>query len=176
MDDVRDLAVIRRAVASDLDAVNDMHARCSAETRRARYHGQRDRIRAVEWAALHDPRYGFSALVTVQNHTVGLVNVIGAGPETLWEAGLLIEDSWQGRGLGTRAAAYLVWEARASGACGIEALVESDNARGKRVFSRLGAEWFREEPGVLTARIRFSVPAAVGSDRSPSRPPMGACR
>ncbi|MDQ0364510.1 GNAT family N-acetyltransferase [Catenuloplanes indicus] len=176
MDDVRDLAVIRRAVASDLDAVNDMHARCSAETRRARYHGQRDRIRAVEWAALCEPGYGFSALVTVQGHTVGLVNVIGTAAAAPWEAGLLIEDAWQGRGLGTRAAAYLVWESRASGACGIEALVEADNARGKRVFTRLGAEWFREEPGVLTARIRFSVPAAVGSDRSPSRPPMGACR
>ncbi|MDR7320075.1 MULTISPECIES: GNAT family N-acetyltransferase [Catenuloplanes] len=176
MDDMRDLAVMRRAVASDLDAVNDMHARCSAETRRARYHGQRDRIRAAEWAALCEPSYGFSALVTVEGRTVGLVNVIGTGAETMWEAGLLIEDAWQGRGLGTRAAAYLVWEARASGACGIEALVESDNARGKRLFARLGAEWFREEPGVLTARIRFSVPVAAGSGRSPSRPPMGACR
>ncbi|MDR7276495.1 GNAT family N-acetyltransferase [Catenuloplanes atrovinosus] len=176
MNDVRDLAVIRRAVASDLDAVNDMHARCSAETRRARYHGQRDRIRRGEWTALCDPPFGFSALVTVERRTVGLVNVIGTDPAALWEAGLLIEDAWQGRGLGTRAAAYLVWEARAAGACGIEALVEADNARGKRVFTRLGAEWSREEPGTLTARVRFSVPAAVSSGPAPSRPPMGACR
>lgn len=174
MDDFRDLAVIRRAVPSDLDAVNDMHARCSAETRRARYHGQRDRIRAGEWERLCRPAYGFSALVTLEARTVGLVNVIGTAADGPWELGLLIEDAWQECGLGSRAAAYAVWEARSAGACRLEALVESDNARGKRVFSRLGAEWSREEPGTLTARIRLGAP--VGSAPAPSRPPMGACR
>ncbi|WP_157239144.1 GNAT family N-acetyltransferase [Catenuloplanes japonicus] len=174
MDDIRDLAVIRRAVLSDLDAVNDMHARCSVDTRRARYHGQRDRIRGGEWEWWCDPPYGFSALVTLNARTVGLVNVIGTIPDGLWEAGVLIEDAWQERGLGSRAAAYAVWEARSAGACGIEALVESDNARGKRLFARLGAQWSREEPGTLTARIRFGEP--VGADRGLSRPPMGACR
>jgi hypothetical protein len=174
MDDVRDLAVIRRAVPSDLDAVNQMHARCSAETRRARYHGQRDRIRTGEWERLCRPAYGFSALVTLEGRTTGLVNVIGERADGPWEVGVLIEDAWQERGLGSRAAAYAVWEARSAGACGIEALVESDNARGKRLFARLGAEWSREEPGVLTARIRFGDPTVA--ERVSSGPAMGLCR
>ncbi|MFB9238014.1 GNAT family N-acetyltransferase [Plantactinospora siamensis] len=111
-------AEVRAAAESDLPAVRRMHARCSAGSRRRRYlnpAGPTDR----QLRRLLDPPRGASLVATVDDpaedgpRVVALAGMLADGD--LAEAGLLVEDAWQRRGLGTALARRLVTHARRHG-------------------------------------------------------------
>jgi GNAT superfamily N-acetyltransferase len=62
------------------------------------------------------------------------------------ELGLLVEDSWQNQGLGTRFVAYLLECARAFGCRVVIASVQSDNTPMLSLAFRYGAScsWFED--------------------------------
>ncbi|MEU7755801.1 GNAT family N-acetyltransferase [Micromonospora sp. NPDC049101] len=132
---------LRRATLTDLDAVNHLHRwECSAESRRARYHASRDRIRHAEWRHLIDPDRGYTFLIAGPQRPglIGLAHLLwqDCGPP---EIALLIADAWQGRGVGTAVAGHLAGLAAAHGHPVQQARIMSANGRAIRLASRFRA-------------------------------------
>ena len=93
--------VIRGATPRDLAAVAAMHSRCSPQTLLNRYRagGRRPAVAALEMQ-LREP---LSFLAAEYDGTVvatGVAGVDGGHGRNAAEIGLLVEDSWQGQGLG----------------------------------------------------------------------------
>lgn len=109
------LTLTRTAHLDDLDEVNAMHARCSLESRYARYHAVRQAVTAGEWAHMCDRSNG-TTLVTVPLHEppriIAVTHLLRTPEPHVRELGILVEDSWQGNGLGTTLAHYAVDLAR----------------------------------------------------------------
>ncbi|MFJ8636992.1 GNAT family N-acetyltransferase [Streptomyces sp. NPDC093568] len=107
--------VTRTAHLHDFDEVNAMHARCSLESRFARYHAARQDVTAREWGHLCDRSNG-TTLVTVPLHEstriIAVTHLLRTSEPHVRELGILVEDSWQGHGLGTTLAHYMVDLAR----------------------------------------------------------------
>lgn len=108
-------ALTRPALLDDLDQANAMHARCSLESRFARYHATRQSLTAREWSRLCDPANG-TTLITVPlyepSRVIAITHLLRTPAPHVRELGLLIEDAWQGQGLGTVLAQYAVELAR----------------------------------------------------------------
>ncbi|MET8109330.1 GNAT family protein [Streptomyces mirabilis] len=128
------LTLTRTAHLDDLDEVNAMHARCSLESRFARYHAARQAVTAREWGHLCARSNG-TTLVTVPLHEptriIAVTHLLRTSVPHVRELGLLVEDSWHGQGLGTTLAHYTVDLARTHtlDCHEITAMTGSDNHR-----------------------------------------------
>ncbi|GLW74755.1 hypothetical protein Kpho02_70520 [Kitasatospora phosalacinea] len=89
---------VRRATPADKPAALAMHARCSAESLRRRYHGPvKDADRYLDH--LLDHRHGQTlAVETADGRLVALAHLMWDDEGA--EIALLVEDAWQRRGLG----------------------------------------------------------------------------
>jgi GNAT superfamily N-acetyltransferase len=141
-----DEVTLRLAAEDDLDEVLALHERCSPSTRRGRYlsgttgpaRAQLDRLLSTGYAlvALDEP-----------GRVVALANLVWEGPEA--EVGLLVEDAWQRRGLGT---ALLRRAVRLASAAGIEVVhthAHADNNAAVRTLRRLGRPMKHVTDGAL---------------------------
>ena len=107
--------VLRGATAADAEAVTSLHHRCSARTLFARYHaGVRTLPRRLLHRLLSPPR-GTTVLALCGTAVVGIGQLIRTTTPDEAEISLLIEDDWQGRGLGTAMLRRLATLARAAG-------------------------------------------------------------
>jgi GNAT superfamily N-acetyltransferase len=107
--------VLRGATPADAEAVTSLHNRCSAQTLFARYHaGVRTLPRRLLDRLLSPPR-GTTVLALCGTTVVGLAQLIRTTTPDEAEISLLIEDDWQGRGLGTAMLRRLAILARAAG-------------------------------------------------------------
>jgi GNAT superfamily N-acetyltransferase len=107
--------VLRRGDLSDLDAVADLHSRCSARTLFARYHsGVRTLPRRLLHRLLTPPR-GRTLLAVCGQDVIGIGQLIRTARPEEAEVSLLIEDSWQQKGIGTALLRRLAGTARAQG-------------------------------------------------------------
>lgn len=107
--------VLRRGTPGDADAVARLHARCSAQTLFARYHaGMRTLPRRLLHRLLTPPR-GSTVLALCGLEVVGLAQLIRTSSPDEVEISVLVEDEWQGRGLGTAMIRRLATVARAAG-------------------------------------------------------------
>ncbi|MFI7467380.1 GNAT family N-acetyltransferase [Nonomuraea sp. NPDC049646] len=78
------------------------------------------------------------------------------------EMAFLVEDRWQGRGLGTVLARMLVRQARDLGYAEVRATLLADNARMRGLLTTLGASVGRtEDPGVVEARLPVGARASA---------------
>lgn len=157
---------VRGALPSDLAAVACMHGRCSADTRLQRYlMGGRAPSLDVVAAILAQP------LVMVASapggDVVALVSGLRApvrpGAQQVHAKaasfGLVVEDAWQGRGVGRTLAAHL---AAAAFLCGIRELVTETAAATlplRRVLDGLGAT--KAVPGELGSRLHTRLEPSV---------------
>ncbi len=127
---------LRPATSDDLVAAGDLHERCSPESLRGRYPGgvgvTDNRLRH-----LLEPPGGVS-LVAVQDdeRIVALASLLTEGD--LGEVAILVEDSWQARGLGTALLRRLATYASRGGIVALTAHVAADNAPMLRTLCRLG--------------------------------------
>ncbi|MGX2998484.1 GNAT family N-acetyltransferase [Streptomyces sp. JNUCC 64] len=171
---------VERAVPADLVAAKALHQRCSADTLRARYHGvTQDTDRSLR--RLLDPDTGHTlAARTASGVLVGLGHLLWDGDET--EVALLVEDAWQGRGVGGELLGGLVALARASGRESVYAVTRTSNTAMVATMRGLGLPLdHRAEDGTLVVTARLTGPregarphgnrAATGSVR---RPPSAA--
>lgn len=107
--------VLRRGEQGDIDAVADLHARCSARTLFARYHsGVRSLPRRLLHRLLTPPR-GRTVLAVCGRDVVGIGQLIRTASPAEAEVSLLVEDSWQHNGIGTALLRRLAATARAEG-------------------------------------------------------------
>jgi GNAT superfamily N-acetyltransferase len=130
------LAGVRRAVAGDREAIRSMFGRCTAETRYRRFHGpvkampERYLADALSGSAFHYALVACPGRVPGQEGQGGIVALASCRlvDEGAAELGLLIEDAWQRRGLGTRLLRDLVAHASKAGLRVVEAQLLAEQA------------------------------------------------
>jgi GNAT superfamily N-acetyltransferase len=163
--------LLRAAGPDDLPAVVAMHERCSARTRRHRYVGG-----AAEWerarppvgllARLLDPGRCTTLLAEVPSagdRIVAMATLVGEGTQA--EVALLVEDGWQGRGLGTALLRRLAALAARVGYAAIVAYAHAENQAALRALRRVGEPRIEHDGGVVTVTLPLDnreVPVGAG--------------
>jgi RimJ/RimL family protein N-acetyltransferase len=131
--------LVRAATAADAPLIAALHARCSPQTRSLRSLPTRPVLSAAVLRQLIGAD-GTTSLVAVTpdgGAAIGLANLVPAGSGTA-EIALLVEDAWQGRGLGTALARNLIELARKEGITEIVAVSQVNNSALTRVLRRAG--------------------------------------
>jgi GNAT superfamily N-acetyltransferase len=107
--------LLRPGLPTDADEVAAMHERCSPRTLFARYHaGTRTIPRRLLHRLLMPPR-GRTILGVTGQQVVALGQLITTTNPDVAEISLLVEDSWQGRGIGSALLGKLAATAHAAG-------------------------------------------------------------
>ncbi|MBP2703525.1 GNAT family N-acetyltransferase [Microbispora sp. RL4-1S] len=148
---------LRPLTSAFREAVRDLYERCSPESRRFRYFTSQPHLPPAAFDRMCDRGRGQALVACHDGQVVALATLVYCDPGAA-ELALLVEDSWQGRGLGGRLARQLVAAARDEGFAEVRASLLADNARMRRLLLRLGATITRtDDPGVLDARIAAGV-------------------
>jgi GNAT superfamily N-acetyltransferase len=153
---------VRRADSEDAPAAVRMHARCSRRTLSQRYHGPAaDADRYL--GHLLSPRFGRSlAVETASGKLVALGHLLWDGDET--EVALLVEDSWQHRGIGSELLRRLAGLAVEAGSPSIYAVTQSSNTAMVAAMRGLALPLdYQVEQGtlVITAELTAAAPATA---------------
>ncbi|MCA2222304.1 GNAT family N-acetyltransferase [Nonomuraea aurantiaca] len=136
------------------EAVRDLHDRCSPEARRFRYFTSMPELPPRMFDRLCDRSRGRSIVAGHDGQVVAMASLMFTPDPGIAEMAFLVEDRWQGRGLGTALARTLVREARDLGYAEVRATMLSDNVRMRRLLLSLGATLgYTEDPGVMEARL-----------------------
>ncbi|MEV4172173.1 GNAT family N-acetyltransferase [Nonomuraea sp. NPDC049709] len=136
------------------EAVRDLHDRCSPESRRFRYFTSMPALPPRMFDRLCDRSRGYSLVAGHDGQVVAMANLMFTPDPGIAEMAFLVEDRWQGRGLGTAMARMLVRAARDLGYAEVRATMLSDNAKMRRLLISLGATLgYTEDPGVVEARL-----------------------
>jgi L-amino acid N-acyltransferase YncA len=130
---------LRRATVEDAEAVVAMHERCSYESRTRRYHVPMPKLTTRTARHLSAPAGGVSVVAAVGDAVIGMAT---AAPweelgSTTMEVAVLVEDGWQGQGLGLRLLRHVVAEARDLGADRVVCVVQPENHAMLRTLERL---------------------------------------
>ncbi|MGI9197007.1 MAG: GNAT family N-acetyltransferase, partial [Candidatus Nanopelagicales bacterium] len=153
---------IRLSRPEDTEAVAEMHSRSSDETRYQRYFAPVNDWREDQLRRIAGGHRGATLVAQdAAGNVVGLGNVFPDRPgETeAAEIAVIIEDAWQGRGLGTRLLVHLIELARRQGFREVVALVLASNTGMVKLLERLPLQWTREEdPDLGPSIVRLRAP------------------
>lgn len=161
--------VLQGAVLGDLPELQAMHARCSEQTLHGRYYaGPRPPSRRLCLQLLRTD----VALVALSPacSVVGLGNLARSDEDDeVAEVAVLVEDGWQGRGLGTVLLRHLVGAARLLGMAEVVAVAGSPGTWVERGLDRLGPSLHQRTPfGESVLRLTLA-PHHVGLLAGPVR-------
>ncbi|MGW1362940.1 N-acetyltransferase family protein [Streptomyces chartreusis] len=148
--------VTRPATEGDLDAVNDLHRRCTLDSRFSRYQAARRSLSASEWSSLVRPDRGRSWVThpgDAPHLVIAATHLLHTGHDHVGELGLLIEDAWQSRGLGTQLTRYAIAQAPALGVRAITVMTGRDNARMLRICRSFGAHTPRHDGSTVSLTL-----------------------
>jgi len=135
---------VRQASAGDVPGLLAMHFRCSRRSRRLRYLSSGSRPNAADLTRMVNRRHGRTLVVArADGDLVAMGNLMHDGDDA--EVALLVEDTWQRRGIGSMLLRRLL--ATPDGRAPI-AVTEHDNAPMLTVLRRAGAELDHVEAGV----------------------------
>ena len=144
------------------EAIRDLHDRCSPEARRFRYFTSMPALPPRMFDRLCDRSRGHSIVAGHDGQVVAMASLMFTPDPGIAEMAFLVEDRWQGRGLGTALARSLVSEARDLGYAEVRATMLSDNVRMRRLLLSLGATLgYTEDPGVIEARLPVGAMASA---------------
>jgi GNAT superfamily N-acetyltransferase len=149
--------IVRAASLADLDAVAALHARCSIDTLYTRYQAPlRTPLTTRMARRLVAPRSGVALVVQV-----GL-DVVGHGvlepTKDDWTFQLIVEDAWQGRGLGTMLVKQAAGRAKALGAERLTFVAAGSN---DRLLRAVGAAGFVARVERHEAAVHITVPLSA---------------
>jgi RimJ/RimL family protein N-acetyltransferase len=169
---------IRPIRPDDAPRLQAMHARLSAESIRLRFlnlHLELSDAEARRLASVDgESAAAFVAVATAADEAVvGVARYARLGPARPGsaEAAVIVEDRYQGQGLGTALVAHLLDYARAHGVAEFVAEVSCDNERMLRFIRRSGY------PGQMSLRdgaweVRVNIAATAQSEPAGSRKPL----
>jgi RimJ/RimL family protein N-acetyltransferase/AcrR family transcriptional regulator len=152
---------IRLATPEDADAVAGMHERCSEQSRYQRY------FSAVEWRdvqlrQLSGGHRGATLVVLNEDDTIiGLGNIFPdePGDYRAAEIALIVEDAYQGRGVGRRLLKRMLDLASHLGFAEVVAIVLANNGGMLHLLNDSGLDWASSiERGVRTMRAPLASP------------------
>jgi GNAT superfamily N-acetyltransferase len=107
--------VLRDGLPSDADSVSAMHDRCTRSTLFSRYHaGTRNTPKRL-LSRLLVPQRGRTTVGVIGHQVIAVGQLINTNDPTVGEVSLLVEDDWQGKGIGSALLSHLVRTARAAG-------------------------------------------------------------
>ncbi|MEV6680666.1 GNAT family N-acetyltransferase [Streptomyces erythrochromogenes] len=151
------VAAIRTAVLADLPAVNRLHHRSALASRTARYFSPRRELREIEWRRQVNARRGRTWVTSTSaapDDVLGVVQLLRTEHEGEYDLGLMVDDSWQGLGLGTALTVMAIEEGRNRPDCrSITALTGTGNARMLSILRGLGARFHDQQGNTITATI-----------------------
>ncbi|WP_017593679.1 GNAT family N-acetyltransferase [Nocardiopsis potens] len=152
--------------AGDADAVRRLHARCSAETRRRRYLSSVAEPGARMLRVFCDPERGLTVAARPEgeDEPVALAHLMYTLNPGVGEMAFLVEDSWQGRGVGAALADAVAATAADWGLAEVRAETAAENRAMLRIVHRMGAAVGRPEAGAVQARVPLA-------GRAPAAPP-----
>jgi GNAT superfamily N-acetyltransferase len=150
---VGEVTVLRPAV-SDTEAVLAMLARCSRATLFHRFHGFTDG-RAYFGALLRDRPLDRTLLAWYRSTCVA-VATLGVGAMGNLDLGVLVEDAWQGRGVGSQLTASVLDRARARGVSTVHADVLGDDPFILEALRRIGPLTVSIDSGSFSIDIDIS--------------------
>jgi GNAT superfamily N-acetyltransferase len=140
---------VRQAAATDVPALAAMHGRCSTRSRRLRYLGSGAAPTPAALTRLVNRRHGRTLIVEHHDSIVAMGNLMHDGDDS--EVALLVEDSWQHKGIGTMLLRRLL-TARDRPTVAVTA---SHNTAMLTLLHRVGAELTHVEDGAA----HLSLPA-----------------
>ena len=129
--------VLRPGTTDDVAGLIAMHARCSAETTRRRYHTAIPHLPARLPHALLTPDHGHSLVATHGPDLIGIAT-FARGHDGEHEVGLQVEDRWQRHGIGTRLLHALARQAAHQHIPRLVCLVQPDNNAVPATIRRAG--------------------------------------
>ncbi|WP_447009361.1 GNAT family N-acetyltransferase [Saccharothrix hoggarensis] len=164
--------VLRPGRAGDQEAVAELHSRCSMSTLFHRYHtGMRTVPRRWLHRLLSPPR-GTTVVAQCADRVVAVGQLIPMSTPDSAEVSLLVEDGWQGRGVGTALLGALARAARADGRRELVGWCLPSETGLIRTAARAGlATSVRREDGLLRVSVEAGGPrdAVAGRPESASR-------
>jgi GNAT superfamily N-acetyltransferase len=159
--------LLREAGPSDVPLVDALHARCSPASRRARFLSPSPRLNPQQLRALVDPVGGRSVLALTRDggSAVGLADLRLADPVSPTPTatfGVLVEDTWQHRGLGTALVRRVAETAEELGMRELIGTVPADEVRITRLLRRAGLRpQAMLADGTLQLNVPLEAPAAM---------------
>ena len=162
---------IRLARPGDADAVAAMHERCSEQSLYRRYLTGVGEWRELALRRLSGGHRGATLVaMSEEGAIVGLGHVFpdaSEGDVHTAEIAVIVEDAYQGRGIGTRLIRHMLELAERLGFTDVVGTVLAENTGMQRVLDATGLDWTRDlDESVLTMRARL--PSASASP--PARP------
>ncbi|MFC3452694.1 GNAT family N-acetyltransferase [Amycolatopsis speibonae] len=151
---------IRPVTPGDAAAIEEMHERCSAESRGRRY--GRERPPAFERLLEHK---GTRTLLaeTLADGVIAVATLRKRG--RCAEVGILVEDQWQGRRIGTALLCRLITLARIDGCVALVAIAQEANTAMIRAMWRAGAQTDHVEPDLTHLTVYLNARSGVPGPR-----------
>jgi AcrR family transcriptional regulator len=168
---------IRLAQPGDADAVAAMHERCSEQSLYRRYLTGVGEWRELALRRLSGGHRGATLVaMSEEGAIVGLGHVFPDASEAevhTAEIAVIVEDAYQGRGIGTRLIRHMLELAERLGFTDVVGTVLAENTGMQRVLDATGLDWTRElDESVLTMRARLpsaeSGPQPLAGRRRPA--------
>jgi GNAT superfamily N-acetyltransferase len=142
---------VARATVVDTEAVLAMVARCSRMTLFRRFHGPSDGVAYAQ--ALLDRQPSDETLVAWKRPACIGLATLGRDEDGIAHLGVLVEDAWQRRGVGSRLVTALLDGARAKRVSRVHADVLGDDRFILRALRRVGPMTVSFELGTLSVDI-----------------------
>ncbi|WP_119730704.1 GNAT family N-acetyltransferase [Thermomonospora amylolytica] len=154
--------VVRPLERRDYAQVQAMHERCSPETRRARYFSPKPALPRRALDLFCEPAYGLTLVAEGPDGSVlALAHLMHVLEPGVAELAFLVEDAWQGRGLGRELTGLMLVLGRDRGLVELRATVLADNARMRRLLTKAGGRVrYAGDPAVVELRVRVDGRAA----------------
>jgi RimJ/RimL family protein N-acetyltransferase len=162
--------LVRPATTDDADGVRHLHDRCSPATRQRRYPGGTKGPSSPQLRRLLEPHHGLTLLAvhhdpaSRENRVVAMANLLTEGD--LGEVAVIVEDTWQRRGIGTALLRRLLAYAGRAGFTALVAHTRADNVAMVHTLRRLGDTGDAERDGSMmsvTLPVTRLEPAADGT-------------
>jgi GNAT superfamily N-acetyltransferase len=155
---------LRSAADGDVPLVAALHARCAPHSRRSRFLSPTRQLAPGELEALlgEGSEYGRAVLAVTADggSAVGIANLDGDGVGVA-RAAVLVEDAWQGRGLGTALLRRVAETAAEQGVTELTGVARADDLSVTRLLRRAGLRPCAEiVDGEVHVRAPLSAPVA----------------
>lgn len=145
--------LVRPGSVDDAGRLVAMHARCSSESIRRRYHASMPYLPQRLARALMQPAHGWSVVMSSGEHLIG-VAMLARDRDGTADVGLLVEDRWQRRGIGARLLRVMASQAAQQGLTTLTCVAQPDNRAVLATIRRAGLHaHITMDDGLLNATI-----------------------